>query len=64
MEGAQCFIEVYKILSKGLFHSPDYSENATYTSPINELVEDLRFTSSIGLKTIAVWYIKPKVKSL
>ena len=43
--------------------SPDYTENDTYVSPIDQLVEDLRFTSSIGLTTIAVWYIKPKVKS-
>ena len=63
MEGAQCFIEVYKCRDKA-FTAPDFSEDQIYVMPINKLKEYLEVTQVLKWQTIAVWYIKPKVKSL
>ena len=62
MEGAQCFIEVYKISDTGeVINSPNYNENSIHVSPIDNLNEDLILTKSCSaIQTIAVWYIKPK----
>ena len=56
MEGAQCFIEVWKGRYSDLYNSPIRN--------ITTLNDVLKHTERIGLKTIAVWYIKPKQKSL
>ena len=63
MEGAQCFIEVYKCMNE-TFLSPDFSEDHTYVSLIDNLKNDLEFNKQIGIQTIAVWYIKPNTKYL
>ena len=57
MEGAQCFIEVWK---------PKIKTNTIYSThgSIEYLKKSLASTKRIGFTTIAVWYIKPKVKSL
>ena len=66
MEGAQCFIEVYKNHRTGqVVHAPNFKKDLDYTYPITDLEEDLEVTKCVdGIQTIAVWYIKPKEKSL
>ena len=66
MEGAQCFIEVYGDLETGtIYNSPTIHRNNAYVFPIAQLKQDLKFTQDcLFIQTIAVWYIKPKVKSL
>ena len=56
MEGAQCFIEVFKKNNIELFHKP--------MLPIRKIKIEILHTKISQFKTIAVWYIKPKVKSL
>ena len=56
MEGAQCFIEVFKI--------DDSLTGWKAITPLINLRASLHITEKFGFKTIAVWYIKTKVKSL
>lgn len=62
MKDAQCFIELYQVNDDiELIISPNYNNNYQYYSKIKFLQQDLEFTKSmINLRTIAVWYIKPK----
>ena len=62
MEGATHFIEVYSTEIESGINSPNFLINGVYASPIDELEEDLEYTDKIGLKTVALWFIKPKVK--
>ena len=65
MEGATHFIEIYKDIKTGkIFHSPTIAYNQAHIRPIENLKKDLEFTKGLlFIKTIAVWYIKPKVKT-
>ena len=64
MEGAQYFIEVWKDnITRKVVNSPDFKKELCYTYPIEDLKEDLEVTKCVdSIQTIAVWYIKPKVK--
>ena len=65
MEGATHFIEVYKYTATGkIFHSPNILRNEVHSFPMAQLKGDLEFTKRMmHFETIAVWYIKPLVKS-
>ena len=54
MKGAKCFIEVWRS-EYGRIWNSDYND-------ISELPKYLESSKKNGIKTIAVWFIKPKVK--
>ena len=58
MQGATHFLEQYKVIGD------EYNYTYTDISLIDSLDETLEETKSYeNLQTIAVWYIKPKVKT-
>ncbi len=55
MEGAKCFIEVYKCGESGILNSD--------IADIKDLKIYLEVTQMYKWQTIAVWYFKPKVST-
>lgn len=57
MEGAQCFIEVYKVVGDTETFNCDCADIEWYSKYLGDT------KAHEFLETIAVWYIKPKVSS-
>lgn len=64
MVGATHFIEVYKIpCVLKLCIYPNFCVEDVYAKPIKELGAALKRTENLEQITVAIWYIKPLIKS-